>query len=459
MYDSIIHGGKIVTPFGVAKLDLGIVNGKIAGLFQPMEALNAKRVIEASGKYVLPGGIDVHVHMDDLGAQDLEDWQHGSLAAAFGGITTVVDMPIDNVPATIDQYTMRQKLNQIRGNSYVDYLLWGGLTTDNLSCLPGMLEEGAAGFKAFLVDSGAEDFGRVTDGVLMEAMKLAAKMDFPIMIHAESDELNRYYTEKYKTSTNWADWSDMHPEAGELEAVAKCLIYAEITGARIHIAHISSAKTAKMIQTAREKGVKVTCETCPHYLIFTDQDYAEKGELLKCAPPVRGEENASALWKYIKKGMIDIISSDHSPGINQEPTQYISKKWAGIASVQNTILALYSEGVCKQRISLECLTRICALNPAKMLGIEKDKGSIEVGKDADLVILDPAKDTVFRKSQMKMKIKKSVYENFHFRGRIEKNFLRGMEVKMGTPEGRYIHRRAHENKFGMANNEKRLEKY
>ncbi len=162
-----------------------------------------------TGKYILPGGIDVHVHMNDLGAEEMEDWRHGSLAAAVGGITTVVDMPIDNVPSTTDSKSMRRKLERIRGNSYVDYLLWGGLTADNLEKLPGMLEEGAVGFKTFLIDSSGEDFGRTTDGVLLEAMKAAAKEDFPIMIHAENDELNQYTTEQYGTSTDWADWSEM----------------------------------------------------------------------------------------------------------------------------------------------------------------------------------------------------------------------------------------------------------
>lgn len=440
MYDMIICGGQVVTPAGISKLDIGIVEGKIAGLFQATGFHSAKKRVDASGRYVLPGGIDVHVHMDDLGADNLEDWKHGSLAAAAGGITTVVDMPIDNIPSTTNQNTMRQKLERIKGNSYVDYMLWGGLTTDNLSSLTGMLEEGAVGLKAFLVDSGAEDFRRVTDGILMEAMKMAAEYDFPIMVHAESEELNCFYTEKYKTSTDWADWSDMHPEAGELAAVAKCLIFAEAVGARVHIAHISSARTAEIIQEARKRGVKVTCETCPHYLLFTDQDYVEKGELLKCAPPVRGKEDCTALWQAIEKGMIDIISSDHSPGITQESAQYISEMWSGIASIQNTLLALYSEGVCKARLSLERMAQICALNPARLLGIDTRKGSIEVGKDADLVILDPAKDTIFDKKQMKMKMKKSVYENFHFHGGIEHTYLRGMEVKTGIPGGRYIHR-------------------
>lgn len=459
MYDMLIRGGIVVTPTGIKKMDVGITNGRISGLFLDSNSLSAKKEMKAFGKYILPGGIDVHVHMDDLGAEDVEDWMHGSLAAAAGGITTVVDMPIDNVPPTVDKRTMKEKLKRIYGKSYVDYLLWGGLTAKNLQCIPGMLDEGAVGIKAFLVDCGMEGFQKVTDGVLLEAMKIAEKGNFPIMIHAENDELNQYYTEKYNTSTNWADWSNMHPEIGELEAVCKCILFAENTGARIHIAHVSSVKTVALIEEAKKRGVRITCETCPHYLLFSDQDYDEKGELLKCAPPVRDAKNRSALWESLRREQIDIISSDHSPGVRKETIQRISEIWSGISSIQNTILALYSEGVCKDRISLECLAKVCASNPAKMLGIEAEKGSIEVGKDADLIILDPKKDTVFDKEEMKMKIKRSVYDHFHFHGRIEKVFLRGKEVKEGMPTGRYLNRWMHENKLGMAYNKKRLEKY
>ena len=172
MYDMLIRGGIVVTPSGIKKMDVGITNGRISGLFLDSNSLSAKKEMKAFGKYILPGGIDVHVHMDDLGAEDVEDWIHGSLAAAAGGITTVVDMPIDNVPPTVDKRTMKEKLKRIYGKSYVDYLLWGGLTAKNLQCILGMLDEGAVGLKAFLVDCGMEGFQKVTDGVLLEAMKI-----------------------------------------------------------------------------------------------------------------------------------------------------------------------------------------------------------------------------------------------------------------------------------------------
>lgn len=436
-YELIIENGRVVTPDGEKNWDIGIKNGKIAALSAPGMLSDSERKIDASGKYIFPGGIDVHVHMDDLGAEDLEDWRHGSFAAAAGGITTVADMPIDCVPSTVSSEAVRRKLDRIRGNAYTDYLLWGGLTTDNLRDVEGMLKEGIAGLKSFLVDSGAEDFVRTSDAVLLEAMYKASEKGFPIIIHAENEEMNRYYTEKYGKNNNWADLSRMHPEAGELEAVSKCLLFSELTGARVHIAHLSSSKSVRLVAKARKKGVRVSCETCPHYLVFSEKDYEEKKALLKCAPPVRDEENRKKLWEELKHGDIDMISSDHSPNY-VSGNDSVCQAWAGISGIQNTLSVLYSEGFCRGRLSLGRIAGVFALNGAKLLGIDKQKGSIEIGKDADLVLLNPQKETIFDRSLMRTRIKSSVYQDFHFRGRIEQTFLRGVRVESKEPGGRYI---------------------
>lgn len=436
-YELIIENGRVVTPDGEKNWDIGIKNGKIAALAAPGMLGSSERKIDASGKYIFPGGIDVHVHMDDLGAEALEDWRHGSLAAAAGGITTVADMPIDCVPSTVSSEAVKKKLDRIRGNAYTDYLLWGGLTTDNLSDIEGMIGEGVAGLKSFLVDSGAEDFVRTSDAVLLEAMYKAAEQGFPIIVHAENEEINRYYTEKYGKNNNWKDLSRMHPQAGEMEAVSKCLLFAGLTGARVHLAHLSSSKSIELVTEARKKGVRVSCETCPHYLVFSEEDYKEKKALLKCAPPVRDEENRKKLWEELKQGNIDMISSDHSPNFVSEQ-ESICQVWAGISGIQNTLPVLYSEGFCRGKLSLGRIAEVFSLNAAKLLGIEKQKGSIEIGKDADLVLLNPKKEIIFDRSQLRTKIKSSVYQDFHFQGRIEQTFLRGVRVESKEPKGRYI---------------------
>lgn len=438
MYDLAITNGYIITSEGKKRLDIGIRNGMIAGMSLPGMLGDAKRIIDIPGQYIFPGGIDVHVHMDDLGAEDMEDWRHGSYAAAAGGVTTVVDMPIDSVPSTIDRDCVKRKLDRIEGNAYIDYMLWGGLTTDNLDAVMPMLEEGVVGLKSFLTDSGADDFVRTCDPVLLEAMKIAAKEGFPIIVHAENEELNKFYTEKYKGHNNWREWSKMQPEAGELEAVTKCALFAGVTGARVHIAHVSSARSVKIIQEAKKQGVKITCETCPHYLLFSEEDYEDKGAMLKCAPPIRSRQNRQELWKELEQGNIDMISSDHSPSPTKNPDDTVDEAWAGISGIQSTLLALYSEGYCKGRMELKQIAEVFSTNAARLLGIDDRKGSIELGKDADLVILNPWRDTVFDKDQIKTKAKNSVYEDSCFRGFIEKTFLRGGEVKNHEPRGHYI---------------------
>lgn len=444
MYDLIIRNGLVVLPEKVEKLDIGIKDGKIAALTLPGITGNANCEVEASGKYIFPGGIDAHVHMDDLGAEDTEDWRHGSYAAVCGGTTTVVDMPIDCVPATTNCQAVKKKLERIKGNAYTDYLLWGGLTTDNLVEIKGMLEEGVIGLKCFLTDSGLPDYPKTSDAVLLEAMKIAAYREFPIMIHAENQEMNHYYEKRYEGSRKWEDWSRMHPLESELEAVEKSILFAERTGARIHLAHISSIESIERIQEAKQKKIKITCETCPHYLMFCEEDYKEKGALLKCSPPVRGSNNKEALWKAISDGKIDIISSDHSPYKGKTSSalgnETIETVWAGISGIQNILHVLYSEGYRKKKISLEKIAEIFSLNPAKLLGIDKYKGSIAIGKEADLVILNPNADTQFDERQIKTKLKNSVYKDYHFEGDIEQTFVRGVRVTEHIPEGRYIRR-------------------
>ncbi|WP_138262365.1 allantoinase AllB [[Clostridium] hylemonae] len=438
MYDLAIEKGYVITAAGKRRLDIGISNGIIAGLSMPGMLGAAKESVQVPGRYIFPGGIDVHVHMDDLGADETEDWRHGSMAAAAGGITTVADMPIDNVPATVDRRSLQMKLMRIEGNSFTDYMVWGGLTADNLDAVMPMLSEGAAGLKAFLCDSGAEDFPRVSDPVLLEAMRLAAKENFPIVIHAENEEINNYYSKKLKGRLRWEDLSRMHPEESELEAVARCALFARITGAGVHIAHISSAKSIALIQEARRQGARITCETCPHYLMFSEEDYPDKGAMLKCAPPVRGMRNRDALWEELKCGHIDIISSDHSPSADKSVTDAVDRAWAGISGVQFTLPVLFSEGCCKRKIPPERIAEVLSLRPAELLGIDKSKGSIELGKDADLAVLNPEKQTIYDENQIKTKVKNSVYKDMCLQGTVERTFLRGAEAGGSKPRGRYI---------------------
>lgn len=440
MYDLAIINGCVVRSSGSVYLDIGISEGIITAIELPGTLGDAKQIFDAQGCYVMPGGIDTHVHMNDLGAEELGEWPEVSWEAINGGITTVVDMPIDNVPATISQQALELKLDRIHERSYVDYLLWGGLTTNNLEQIPELMKSGVAGLKSFLVDSGAEDFVRTTDPILLEGMKLVAKAGIPLVIHAENNELNSYYTQKYKGLNNWKYWGQMHPEVSELEAVSKSILFAELTGAKIHIAHISSAKSVRMISMAKQRGVNVTCETCPHYLLFSEEDYTTKGALLKCAPPVRSEQNRLELWEEVKKGNIDLIVSDYSPNPEKRASDSVDTAWAGINEIANTIVAMYSCGCIERELTIEQLVQMCSENAAKLVGVEMSKGSIEIGKDGDLVVLNPNRTTVG---------KNGIYRDVTFCGEIIQVFLHGRCIKEKNPQGCYIRRRIDESKFEL----------
>lgn len=441
IYDLVITGGIVITDDGPKQQQIAIKNEKIQRLASNNQKFQALEYYRAEGCYIFPGGIDVHVHMEDLGIDDVEDWPHGSYASVSGGVTTVVDMPIDCVPSTVNAENVRKKLCRIQGRAYTDYLLWGGLSNKNLNEIPGMLQEGVVGLKAFLVECGIEDYPMTTDAILEKALKIAAKKKFPIMIHAESEQLNKKNTAIYAGSKNYRDWTYMHSIEGETEAVNRCIYYAKKTNARIHIAHVSNGQTLDMIRKAKQEKVKITCETCPHYLYFTEDDYERKGAYLKCAPPIRSAKEQECLWEGIEDGTIDMVSSDHSPSLYQEKGPYVKDAWAGISGLQQTLLILYGEGYGKRGITLPTIAKVFASNAAKLLGINEQKGCVEVGKDADLTILDPGKNTLFNEKNIETKRKESVYLGEEMEGRVTATFLRGHRVYKGNPEGVYIRRR------------------
>lgn len=440
MYDLIIKNGFVVFPDCVEKTDIGIKDGIIVHVGKHCGYKQSQRTFDASGKYIFPGGIDVHVHMSDLGAPGLEDWGHGSYAAAKGGLTTIVDMPIDCVPATTTLDAMKKKLEHIQHRSYVDYMLWGGLTDNNYEELLLMIQNGCVGLKTFLTDVGREDMKRPSYAALLRAMRFAAENEIPLMVHAEDQDTNAYYEKKYKGAADWKMWSKIHPAESEIKAVTTCINLAELTGARVHIAHVSSAEVVRLIQKAKLRGVKMTCETCPHYLLFSEDDYGEKGALLKCTPPVRDENNRKEMWKCIQEGYIDMISSDHSPSDTKTIDDSVCEAWAGVSGLQVNLETLYSEGYVKRNIGLPEIAALYAGNAAALLGISKRKGSIEVNKDADLVILDPDKEVILSEKMLETKVRQSVYCNTVYQGSIVKTYLRGREINYGETRGEYLRR-------------------
>lgn len=435
-YDCIIKDGIIVTENSIFKGDLGIAEGKIAGIGCGGIGDEAGEILPAEGKYIMAGAIDLHVHFNDPGRCRWEDWEHGTRAAASGGITTVVDMPINSLPALVDSAAFEAKLDAARDKANVDYIFWGGLVNDNLPDIPELHNKGVAAFKAFMSNSGVE-FSIANDAILLEGLKFTRGRSCFIGVHAENDAMTAYYGNRLKKAgrTDRMAWVESRPEEAELEAIARFLLLLKYSRGNGHICHVSVSGGFDMIEYAKRQGIGVTAETCAHYLWFDQNDFVKKGPVLKCAPPVRSEENKKALWKQVLDGKVDCITSDHSPCSSEEKIKgndNIWEAWGGVSGIQNTIPVLITEGVHKRNMPLTLLTKLVSANPAKRMGIYGRKGTIDIGADADLMIVDLNKKWTFCENDINTKNKISPYIGEEFTGKIEKTMVRGKLVFDGV---------------------------
>jgi allantoinase len=436
LFDTVILFGTVVTENDVVEADLGIHNGKIVTICKPgtIKAGSAK-IIDAKGLHIFPGLIDVHVHFNEPGRDNWEGLETGSQSLAAGGITTFFDMPLNSNPPTTTKERYLEKQQLANEKSIVDYRLWGGLVPDNIENLTELHEEGAIGFKAFMSECGTDDFQYADNSTLIQGMERIAELDSILALHAESNEMINYLTEKAKKEQRLSsrDYCNSRPILSELEAVERVLRYAELTGCKLHIVHVSSKKVIDRIKEAKEQGIDVTAETCPHYLCLSIDDFEEIGPTAKCAPPLREREEVELLWQALKNGDIDIISSDHSPSPPELKTQgeHIFDVWGGIAGCQNTLHALLTEGYHKRGVSLSKIAEVTAIQPAKRFGLYPNKGSIQIGSDADLTIINLNEKFMLKAEDLKYRHKISPYVGKTFIGKTLYTFSRGVCVFEG----------------------------
>ncbi len=429
MLELIVRGGKLVTPEGVRQADLGISGGRIVQV-APEIAEPARQEINASGLYVFPGLIDVHVHFNEPGQAHWEGIASGSAALAAGGGTAFFDMPLNSLPCTLDGPSFDQKLLAMQVHSHTDFALWGGLTPNNLQHMPDLAERGVIGFKAFMCDSGLPQFPACDDATLYEGMRLAAQLGLPVAVHAESEALTAYLAQQKRQQgqTTWRDYLDSRPVFTELEAIQRALLLAQETGCKLHIVHISSGAGVVMAAEARAKGVDVSIETCPHYLAFTEEDLERLGALGKCAPPLRSELQRTLLWEQVLQGQVDIIASDHSPSPPEMKQGHdFFSLWGGIAGVQSTLGVLLSEGWRQRGLALEQIAALLAANPAKRFGLAQ-KGRLAEGYDADFALVDLGQTYTLRQEDLYYRHPISPYLGRTFFGVVKETWLRGQRV-------------------------------
>ncbi len=420
MVDLIIWGGLLVTSEGTTQADLEVTRGVIT---QIGEVGASRKEVNAEGLHIFPGLIDAHVHFNEPGRTHWEGFASGSAALAAGGGTVFFEMPLNADPPLLTPAEFATKRAAAERSSVTDFALWGGLTPDNLGELEALAACGVVGFKAFMADSGIPKFRAVDDLSLLEGMQQAAALDLPVAVHAESENLTKALSGKIRAAGRQgiADYLASRPILAELEAIGRALLFAEETGADLHVVHVSTARGVQLVREAAARGVRATCETCPHYLYFSEADLLRRGAVLKCAPPLRAEDERKALLGGLSD--LELIASDHSPA---PPELKISDNffgvWGGISGVQATLGVLLNLGVSPKEVA-----RLTAQRPAERFNL-KNKGRLEPGFDADFSLIDLHETTKLDETTLLTRYKDGAYSGETLQGRVRATYRRGQAV-------------------------------
>jgi allantoinase len=438
--DLLIAGGRLVTEHEVLAADVAIAGGRVAAILARGVAraagplgIEAARRIDASGRLVLPGLVDSHVHFNEPGRTHWEGYATGSAAAAAGGITTFLDMPLNNDPPTLDGASLDLKRAAVADKSVVDYGLWGGIVPGNLDRLAELQSGGVVAAKAFMCHSGLDGYPGVDDAALYGALVRGAGLGLIVGLHAESDGLTTALGQAAQAAGERAPraWAASRPPFTEVEPVRRALYLAGQTGASIHFVHVSTPAAVREVAAARASGVNATLETCPHYLALDEDDLARLGPYGKCAPPLRPRALVQELWQAVLAGQVDLIASDHSPcppADKDRGQDDIWRAWGGLHGVQTLLPVLLTEGVHARSMPLPLLVRLTSAVPARRYGLYPRKGALLVGSDADVTIVDPDAEWTLDASMLKTRWPISPFLGRRFRGRVEATIVRGTVV-------------------------------
>lgn len=389
---------------------------------------------DAGEAVVMPGLVDAHVHVNEPGRTEWEGYETATQAAAAGGVTTLVDMPLNSIPPTTTLAGFEEKLAAANGKCSIDVAFWGGVVPGNTAELEPLLNAGVRGFKCFLVDSGVDEFPNVTEADLRETMPELARLGSILLVHAElPGPIEKAATDAAGDPRNYETFLHSRPRAAENEAIELMVGLCRETGARIHIVHHSSSDALHMLRNARNEGLPITVETCPHYLTFAAEDIADGATHFKCCPPVRERENREKLWEALADGVIDMIVSDHSPctpDLKLQETGDFMDAWGGIAALQFGLPAMWTNAR-KRGFGLGDISRWMSVAPAKLAGLDKQKGRLEVGFDADLVVWNPEKPFRLSSEMIYFRHKITPYTGMNLFGGVAATYVRGMKVYDG----------------------------
>jgi dihydropyrimidinase/dihydroorotase/allantoinase len=429
LVDLAINGGLVVSEHGRVVADVGIAEGRIAALALPGHLPEAARTIDASGMLVLPGAIDVHFHSRTPAYPERGDFYTETRAAAAGGVTTVLEMPISK-PGCATPETFRNRRRLVEEQAIIDVALFGAPGTLNRADVLGMVEEGAIAFKVFMHRPvlGREDefigICLTEDEELHQTLALVKETGKRLVVHCESDSMLEAGLARIKAEgrTDPQAHMESRPTVVEALGVARLLALAEDLDVPVHVAHVSSALAVQMIRRFQRDGVDVSAETCPHYLFFTEDDYVRLGPYAKYNPPIRTADDQRALWQGLADGVISVVTSDHATYLVEEKERHRDRPWlipSGGPGVQ-TLLPMMMTAALEGRLSVEQVVRLISAEPARLFGLESRKGTIEPGLDADVCIYDPRPQTVMSRDKMFSKARDvdKLYEGMPLQGEV-----------------------------------------
>ena len=438
--DLVLRARRMVTPGGEGPGYVAVSGGTIVAVEPLAAGLDGREVVELGDDVVLlPGLVDTHVHVNDPGRADWEGFRTATAAAAAGGVTTIIDMPLNSLPPTVDPAALAAKRAAAAGRCHVDVGFWGGAIPGNAAQLGPLHGAGVLGFKCFLLPSGVGEFPPLGPAELEADLAIVAALGSQMIVHAEDPHVIERAPQP--AGRDYGTFLRSRPGEAENLAIGLVLDLARRTGARVHILHLSSAAASGQIRAARAQGVQVTAETCPHYLVFTAEEVPDGATQFKCCPPIREAANRERLWSGLADGTIDCVVSDHSPctpDLKRLHDGDFGAAWGGIASLQLGLPAVWTQARARG-FGLEQLVRWMAQRPAQIAGLGQ-KGAIEPGRDADFCVLAPDETFTVDPARLHHKNPVTPYAGRQLTGVVTGAWLRGRRVHIGAPHGQFLTR-------------------
>jgi allantoinase len=421
-----LYSKRVVTPDGIKEATVVINDGKIEDIVLGKPGVNIS-VEDFGDSVIMSGLIDSHVHINEPGRTDWEGFETATKAAAAGGITTLIDMPLNSSPVTTNKEAFDVKMTAAKGKIHVNCGFYGGIVPDNLDDLELLIQSGVFGIKAFLTHSGIDDFPNVDEEDLRKALPILKQHNIPLLVHAELDEPHADQAMLEANPRSYAAYLKSRPKSWEDKAIQLMIDLCEEYDVRIHIVHLSSSNSIATLKQAIANGLPLSVETCPHYLVFNAEDIPDGQTQYKCAPPIREAANNEQLWKAVEDKLISFIVTDHSPSLpdlKELESGDFKKAWGGIAGLQFSLPVFWTQAQ-KRGFTIEDIARLMSLNIANFLGLDNRKGKLAIGFDADITIWNPEKEFAITEAIIQHRHKVTPYKEQTLKGVIERTYVAG----------------------------------